>query len=337
MNKFYRITIVVLLVFVLILLANDRVGWAFNNVENPAENQQVQAPRFQATPTQSQSNPSQNQSDKAQLSGLVWNDRDQDGFQDLGEQGLRDVTVNLLDKSKTVIQTSTTDRNGVYEFKNLDPGEYFVIVFPPAGFVFSPKDQGVNELVDSDSDPESSDTPLASLAAGENDLVWTTGLYAPGAPVQAEAGTVQPPPTEVDTCVPGSNSLGGQATLQVNRLAADYCLHAFLWNHAFAIGRIPPGAGRVLADVTFLEVLYQDKFVYKYDVQGETDSIQICYAVPLGLQAQIYFFDFYGPRFGNPGGGPSDKPAWEPLDTTITNGIACATAQTSGAYALIGK
>jgi hypothetical protein len=122
-------------------------------------------------------------------------------------------------------------------------------------------------------------------------------------------------------------------TLRVNRLAVDYCLNAYLWNHAFAIGRIPGGAGRVLAEVTFLEVYYQDRFVHAYDVPAETDSIQICYAVPLGKQAQIYFLDFYGPRFGTRTGQPS----WEPLPTTVSNGIACATAQTSGAYALIGK
>jgi hypothetical protein len=50
-------------------------------------------------------------------------------------------------------------------------------------------------------------------------------------------------------------------------------------------------------------------------------------------QAQIYFFNFYGPRFGMRTGQPS----WEPLATTVTDSVACAAAQTSGAYALIGK
>ena len=88
-----------------------------------------------------------------------------------------------------------------------------------------------------------------------------------------------------------------------------------------------------MAEVTFLEVFYQGRFVYKYYVPGEAESIQVCYAVPLGMQTQIYFLDFYGPRFEERNGEPS----WEPLQTTVVDDIACAVTQTSGAYTLIGK
>jgi hypothetical protein len=61
--------------------------------------------------------------------------------------------------------------------------------------------------------------------------------------------------------------------------------------------------------------------------------VQICYAAPPDKTVQIYFYDFYGPRFGERTGQPS----WEPLETTVENGMACTAVQTSGAYALIGK
>jgi hypothetical protein len=270
----------------------------------------------------------------ASLDGLVWEDEDRDGLQDLNERGIANVVVTLLTSAGITAGTNTTNGNGAYKFKDVVPGDYLVNLVPPAGYVFSPQDQGVNELVDSDTDPRTSQTIPVPLLAGENGLVYTTGIYSPSA-VTTQAGTVKPPPPNINVCAPGTYSLGGISTLVVNALSAGYCINAYLWNHAFAIGQIPGGAGRLLAEVTFVEYFYQGTFVYQYDVPGETDSIQVCYAVPGNIkQAQIYFFDHYGPRFGNPHTGGA---TWIPVETTIQNGIACATAETSGAYALIGK
>jgi hypothetical protein len=67
--------------------------------------------------------------------------------------------------------------------------------------------------------------------------------------------------------------------------------------------------------------------------EGSGD-VQVCYAVPTNItQSQIYFYDFYGPQLGRGGGQRS----WQPLETTVTDGVACAPAQASGAYALIGQ
>ena len=144
-------------------------------------------------------------------------------------------------------------------------------------------------------------------------------------------GSVKPPPGETTICEDDIKSVGGVATLDVKNLAPGYCLVAFLRNHAFAVGHIPDGAGKVLAHITFLRVFYHGKLVY--ELPTEDGQVQICYAIPPGKTAQIYFFDFYGPRFGERTGQPS----WEPLDTTVDGGMACAAAQMTGAYALIGK
>lgn len=181
------------------------------------------------------------------------------------------------------------------------------------------------------------------IALAKNNVAWAgpaseskqpapvTGNEHSQPGVKPDPGSVKPPPAEVTICKKGTYSVGGQAILMVNRLEPDYCLEASLRNHAFAIGRIPDGAGKVLADVTFLRAFYQGRFIHA--VPAADGDIEICYAVPLGVQAQIYFFNFYGPRFDTRTG----QPAWVPLDTTVTGGTACAQAQTSGAYALIGK
>jgi len=144
-------------------------------------------------------------------------------------------------------------------------------------------------------------------------------------------GTVCPPPDSITVCANGTYSVGGVSTLKITELAPDYCLEAFLHNKAIALGRIPDGAGQVLANATFLKVYHHSRFVY--GIPAVDGKVEICYAVPPGMQASIYFLDHYGPRFGVRTGQPS----WQPLQTTVTNGVACAPAQTSGVYALIGQ
>lgn len=183
---------------------------------------------------------------------------------------------------------------------------------------------------------------LVILALAGNQAAWAGSDAGSGnissAQVQSsvslkkpDPGSVKPPPSDVTVCEDGSRSVGGVSKLTVEDLAPGYCIAAFLRNHAFALGRIPDGAGQVLAHITFVRVFYHGKLVH--ELPAEDGNVQICYAVPPNTTAQIYFFDFYGPRFGE----RTAQPAWEPLPTTVENNVACAAAQTSGAYALIGK
>lgn len=340
MNRVFRITILLIAGIFFVFLAREGVTRAFGGT--PASSQGASVVELQALPPQAPAPAAragqaavanQQQGPNAALDGLIWNDLDHDGLQDWKERGIPNVTVTLYTSANTVVGTTKTNGNGAYRFQNLTPGDYFVVIQLPPGYVFSPEDQGQNDLVDSDTDPATAATTPVTLVAGENSLVWTTGIYDPTAPVRPNPGTVQPPPSEIQVCSAGVYSVGGVSTLQVNQLAPDYCIHAFLWNHGFAVGRIPDGAGDFLAAVTFVEFFYQGTFVYKYDVPSEANSILVCYAMPVGKQGQIYFYDHYGPKFGQPAGQPS----WVPLETTIQNGVACAVAQTSGGYALIGK
>lgn len=62
----------------------------------------------------------------AAIGNTVWNDRNANGVQDIGEEGISGVKVKLYngnDKS-----TDTTNSIGRYKFKDLDTGHYTLIV-----------------------------------------------------------------------------------------------------------------------------------------------------------------------------------------------------------------
>jgi len=116
----------------------------------------------------------------SKLGDTVWLDSDADGIQDAGEAGIADVTVNLFAdidgdgvfEDSEVVETTTTDANGNYEFSVL-AGEYQVQFEQPDGFEVSPANQGGDDAVDSDG--LVSDT--VSLAPGENDPTIDSGFY----------------------------------------------------------------------------------------------------------------------------------------------------------------
>jgi protocatechuate 3,4-dioxygenase beta subunit len=96
---------------------------------------------------------------KGALGDFVWNDIDRDGIQDPGEPGIQGVTMTLYGPGPdgvvgggddVLIATTTTDANGNYVFPNLDPGKYFVVAGPVAGYTSSPTNQGTDNTKDSD-------------------------------------------------------------------------------------------------------------------------------------------------------------------------------------------
>jgi protocatechuate 3,4-dioxygenase beta subunit len=71
------------------------------------------------------------------ISGHVHNDPDgdcSDGNED-GETPIAGVTMQLLDSTGKVIDTTQTDANGFYQFLNLAPGTYAVREIQPAGYL----------------------------------------------------------------------------------------------------------------------------------------------------------------------------------------------------------
>ncbi|NWF90195.1 MAG: hypothetical protein HXY50_12135, partial [Ignavibacteriaceae bacterium] len=83
----------------------------------------------------------------------------------------------LYDCAGKLIATTSTNYNGYYYFSNLNPGDYKVKFYTPTGYGFTKKDQGSNDEVDSDVDPNTGFTTCVTLTSGKNDLKWDAGIY----------------------------------------------------------------------------------------------------------------------------------------------------------------
>jgi len=108
--------------------------------------------------------------DPASLSGVAWID-DGDGIRSSGETLEEGVTVSLIDPDTgAVLDTTTTDSSGGYEFTNLAAGDYIVEFDTPTGHVNTFTDRGADDTVDSDADRLTSQAEV-TLAKGDN---WAT-------------------------------------------------------------------------------------------------------------------------------------------------------------------
>lgn len=128
----------------------------------------------------------------AQLGNRVWNDTNWNGIQDTGEPGVFGITVNLLNgcSDTFVLQSRLTDSDGYYGFNKLIPGQYRLQVSKlPAGYTFSPQNQGTNEATDSDINPATGISDCMIVAAGRADNWWDSGLYLATSPTATPTST----------------------------------------------------------------------------------------------------------------------------------------------------
>ncbi len=128
--------------------------------------------------------------DPGSIGDFVWVDTDGDGVQDTAETGLSGVTVKLYDtgpdatadcggNDDTLVDTETTNSSGVFSFTSLSPGDYYILVTLPAGYAFSPQDQGGDDTADSDVDDVTGCSAAISLAADTDEEDLDAGLYEP--------------------------------------------------------------------------------------------------------------------------------------------------------------
>ncbi|KPH57863.1 serine-aspartate repeat protein F [Staphylococcus epidermidis] len=82
------------------------------------------------------------------LGDYVWEDTNKNGIQDEGEKGIEGVEVSLTRPNGT-IETTKTNSDGKYEFKDLPNGNYVINFKTPEGYTATKAYQGVNSEVDS--------------------------------------------------------------------------------------------------------------------------------------------------------------------------------------------
>ena len=94
------------------------------------------------------------------------NDLDGDGLQDANEPGIAGATVTLENDQGITVATQTTGDDGQYLFEDLTPDSYKITVDAPDGFVFTNANQGSDDSVDSDIDPNSGMSGLCQSRGG---------------------------------------------------------------------------------------------------------------------------------------------------------------------------
>lgn len=116
----------------------------------------------------------------------VWMDTNKDGIQAASEVGVPGIEVQLLDCNGNLIETQFTDNDGYYLFDSLYAGSYRIKVIIPNTLTFTLKDQGSNDLLDSDVNSLTGETACINIDpsnCGENDVKWDAGVYpTPPAP-----------------------------------------------------------------------------------------------------------------------------------------------------------
>ena len=96
----------------------------------------------------------------------VWIDLDRDGLQDPGEPGARNIQVQLLDESDSVIDETHTAPGGEYSFINLPAGSYQIQILLSDKYRITPaQNQGADDTIDSDVDPNSGRSSLIDPAS----------------------------------------------------------------------------------------------------------------------------------------------------------------------------
>jgi SdrD B-like domain/Ig-like domain CHU_C associated len=123
------------------------------------------------------------------LGDLVFFDKNRDGIQDAGENGVGNVEVRLFDANNNLLATTTTDpATGLYKFENLGLGTYtveFVKSTLPASYVFSPANQG-DDTKDSDADVANGRTsPIVISSPGSSNTTIDAGVNCPAAVIKS--------------------------------------------------------------------------------------------------------------------------------------------------------
>ncbi|RLC14201.1 MAG: hypothetical protein DRI57_14825, partial [Deltaproteobacteria bacterium] len=125
----------------------------------------------------------------ASLGDRVWYDSDQNGIQDSEEPGIAGVRVFLTDLNTGMVTDEViTDGQGLYRFRGLIPGDYQVRYELPAGYEFTPQNQGTDDASDSDPHIVTGRTGKVTLSSGEDNLTVDAGMVITGGRSPASLG-----------------------------------------------------------------------------------------------------------------------------------------------------
>ena len=157
----------------------------------------------------------------------VWRDNNGDGVLDLGDSGVKGVTVALLGSDSRVIATTVSSEDGHYGFHHLPGGNYRVKFSKvPDGLMFTSQDVGENPAVDSDADRAGLTSVFALGIENPADTSIDAGLTTPAnyrgvsasnrAPVDAALSSTGGVPPQIPL-TGAALALGGTSCLFIAR------------------------------------------------------------------------------------------------------------------------
>jgi len=113
--------------------------------------------------------------------GFCWMDLNCDGIQDIGEPGLEGALVILQQQLGSGFTLTQSDPSGQFFFEGVPPGQYVMLIGDiPANHLVSPKDQGGDDLIDSDFNPLTfSSDPISIPFGGQFINSFGLGLKPP--------------------------------------------------------------------------------------------------------------------------------------------------------------
>ncbi len=114
----------------------------------------------------------------SKIGNYVWNDENQNGIQNNGENGIEGVTVQLTgitSNGDTIDLTTVTDTVGFYAFDGLEKGTYKVKFEVLPNHVFTYQNVG-NDGLDSDADTNTGETQNIFLTQSEYEDRWDCGM-----------------------------------------------------------------------------------------------------------------------------------------------------------------
>ncbi len=111
----------------------------------------------------------------ASIKGTVYHDRNDNGRQDAGEEGIAGVVIELMDADGNLISTTTTDANGDYCFEDLLAGDYMLAEQQPSDYIDG------KEAVGSLGGSTKPDGFNVTVDGGDNGVNYDFGELLPGA------------------------------------------------------------------------------------------------------------------------------------------------------------
>jgi len=132
------------------------------------------------------------------IGNLVWRDTNGNGLQDPAEPGAAAVEVALYQEDGTLVETTTTDELGHYDFENVLAGRFFLQFVALQENDFTLPDAGDDDQADSDADPVTGRTEVFEFDPDQSDLSRDAGLLfqpTPTPPPPGDTPTPVIPPT----------------------------------------------------------------------------------------------------------------------------------------------